>query len=244
MSRRPGRRGRVGGGLPFRPWLSIPGAVGWWDASRGLVLSGSNVVTVADQAAPGVADTLTGQPGLEPQFVANNGGYPCFDFLNSRLFTCPDSSDLSATAGFSVGAWVKRANIGGTDVIWSQYDAFQRRIFIALGATNNFQTEVNNIGTGAALYGTSIGWNHIAWVFDGALPAASRIQIYLNGVAIATTCVNVPAALLDTSSQLIVGALDTSGAFAFDGLMDSVFAYSRALTIAEINAIKSYHPHA
>jgi len=191
-----------------------------------------------------VADTLTGQVGLEPQFVASDGGYPCFAFLNTRLFNCPDSTDLSATAAFTVAAWIKRANIGGTDVIWYQYDVGQRRIFIALDASNNFQTEVNNIGTATAAFGTSTGWNHIAWVFDGSLAPAARIQIYLNGVAITTTCTNVPDALLNSTSALIVGAFDTGGTFAFDGNMDSVCAFSRALSAVEINAIKAYHPHA
>jgi len=228
----------------YLPFNSIPGCVAFWDATRGLVRAGSNVVTAADQAPLGIADTLTGQAGAEPQFVANDGGWPCFDFQNTRLFNCPDSTDLSATAAFTVAAWIKRANIGGTDVIWQQYAVGQRRIFIALDASNNFQTEINNLGTATAAFGTSTAWNHIAWVFDGSLAAAARIQIHLNGAAIATTCTSVAAALLDTTSALIVGANDASGALGFDGKMDSVCAFSRALTLAEVNALKGYHPHA
>jgi len=247
MSRRPLardiRRGALGGG--FFPPTAIAGCVAFWDASRGLVLSGSNVTTAADQAPGGVADTLTGQAGLEPQFVASDGGWPCFDFQNTRLFNCPDSTDLSATAGFTVAAWVKRSSTTSDDAIWTQYDITKQRILWRIDATtNNFYVEINNIGTATGAYGASLGWSHLACVFDGSLAAASRVQLYVNGVAVTTTCSSVPAALADTTSVLFVGADSAAGARAFDGKMDSVCAFSRALTLAEVNALKGYHPHA
>jgi len=229
----------------YLPFNSIPGCVAFWDATRGLVKAGSDVTTAADQAPGGAADTLTGQAGLEPQFVANDGGWPCFDFQNTRVFTCPDSTDLSATAGFTMGAWVKRNSTTTDDVIWSQYDITQQRIYWRIEATTNqLYVEINNIGTATAAYGAGLGWRHLACVFDGSLAAASRVQLYIDGVAVTTTCGSVPAALANTTSVLFVGAESTGGSRAFDGRMDSVCAFSRALTLAEVNALKNYHPHA
>jgi len=231
--------------LDFSPEKEIPNCVAFWDASRGLFLSGADVDAVVDQAPLGVADTLIGQAGLQPQFVANDGGYPCFDFQNTRVFTCPDSTDLSATVGFTVAAWVQRNSTTSDDAIWTQYDITKQRILWRIDATtNNFYVEINNIGTATAAYGASLGWNHVACVFDGSLAAASRVQLYINGVAVATTCSSVPAALADTTSVLFVGADSAAGSRAFDGKMDSVCAFSRALTLTEVNTLKGYHPHA
>jgi len=245
MSRRPtargNRRGALGGG--FFPPSAIAGCVAFWDASRGLVLSGANVTTAADQAPGGVADTLTGKSGLEPQFVASDGGWPAFDCASGRYFTCPDSADISPTTNLSLCCWVKRNATGVDHTFVSQRTAGQVRMLFGVESSNKLYLDDGNANfTQSGVVSTDTAWHHCAVTYNGGAAAASRVVFYYDGVVSAAGTFGA-ASLPDTTSPLQVGMFN-SASWPLNGRIDSIGYWNRTLSAAEIVAVKGYHPHA
>ena len=247
MSRRPtargNRRGALGGG--FFPPSAIAGCVAFWDATRGLVLSGANVTTAADQAPGGTADTATGASGLEPQFVASDGGGPCFDFATGRYFSLTHSADFDFGAAFTVTGWIKRVSAGGNHHIFTQSLGATERLRMGPLSDNNFYAlsdgTAGNVNCG---YGTGLGWRHFAVTYDGGLAASSRLAIYLDGTAQAVTVSAAFPATMSAVNKDRIGLLAFNDSNPFNSKMAWLGIWNRALTAAEVVAAKNYQPRA
>lgn len=250
MSRRPAargnRRGAVGGG--FFPPSAIADCVAFWDATRGLVLSGSNVTTAADQAPGGAADTATGAGGLEPQFVASDGGGPCFDFATGRYFTLAHSTDFDFTTGFTLSGWIKRSVAGSaTHHIFSQGNSGVEKLRAIITSGDNLILQCESGGASGSVscaYGTGLGWRHIALTYDGSLAAASRVAMYLDGTAQALTVTTNFVASLPAVNFERIGIYIDSSFQPFNSKMAWLGIWKRALTAAEVVAVKNYQPRA
>ena len=72
-------------------------------------------------------------------------------------------------------------------------------------------------------------WNHVAFTFDGA-----ELTVYCNGVGQGTTAVNRPRSF--GSGILRLGKRADGYNPSFNGLMDEIRIYNRALTVAELRA--------
>ena len=87
-------------------------------------------------------------------------------------------------------------------------------------------------------------WYHLAVVFDGTNPN-NVLVTYVNGVPIAgaaatsTTILNV---LREASSPLYIGGVSDTDTDAFNGMIDEVRIYNRALTFAEVQALSQAVP--
>jgi hypothetical protein len=82
-------------------------------------------------------------------------------------------------------------------------------------------------------------WRMITTVYDGTLPAAERVRIYIDGVldrVVAETSVAMPS----SPAPLVVGCLpimpSTSDQQSFAGRLDDVGLWNRAFTEAEVKA--------
>jgi len=210
-------------------------------------LSGSNVTTAADQAPGGTADTATGASGLEPQFVASDGGGPCFNFATGRYFSLTHSTDFDFGAAFTITGWIKRSAAGVQQEIWSQSAAGAQKLRIVLLASNALDVLEEGGATGdvQTTYGVSLAWRHFAVTYNGGLAAASRVAVYFDGVAQSLSIsVNFPASLpAVTKDRIGVFAPDDSSA-PFNSKMAWLGIWNRALTAAEVVAAKNYQPRA
>ncbi len=86
-------------------------------------------------------------------------------------------------------------------------------------------------------------WTHVAIVFDGTQSTNSlKAKIYINGSErTANYTGNFPAFLPDTSFNLVVGwEHNTAAGLSFNGLIDDVRIYDRALSSSEISEVYSY----
>ena len=243
MSRRPGRRGRVGGAVKFFPWANVPGCSAFYDSSRGLVLAGSNVTTAADQATGGIADPASGAAGLEPQFVASDGGGPAFDFATGRYFTLAHSTDFDFGSAFTVCGWIKRLNHSTQDhYMFSQSLGAVERLRLGPLSDNRMYALSDGVaGYVSCNYGTGLGWRHVAITYDGSLAAASRVAMYLDGALQAIVVVaNFPATLsvVDRDRIGILASNNSSGPF--NGSMAWLGIWKRALTLVEVQATMNY----
>jgi len=193
-------------------------------------------------AGPRPTDTVGGQPlnGFEsantaPAFQGNSDN-------GDDVALFPGDSALNFAAGghkFSAEAWVKGATTqedgaaifakgtggGGEqfalDVVSNRFRFFVRD-GVNAGTTASFQT------TG----GVTSTWQHVALVYDGP---GGIMRMYINGASAGSTTPR--PTLLSNTSDVSVGARRSgSGAYDlnFNGSVDEVSFFNRALTAAEV----------
>jgi hypothetical protein len=83
---------------------------------------------------------------------------------------------------------------------------------------------------------TMNAWNHVAVVYDNSLTTNDPI-FYVNGQLVATTETSQPTLTRSTDIAFTIGSYASNGNFAFDGLIDDVRVYTRALSPAEIKQL-------
>ena len=203
-----------------------PSLVGWWK------LNESSGTTANDSSGNENNGTLMG----DPQWVAGKiGGALQFDGTDDYV-EVPDSPSLDITDTITIVAWVFREVDSGAYeriVAKSASAGFDYWLHISTGDTTG--GGFSDIGGSNpcvsfnAAPGTSIPlnqWTHLAFVYDG-----TYLKGYVDGQLDKSE--NIGSFTIRTSTRpLWVGRLQNT--YDFDGLIDEVRIYSRALTEAEI----------
>ncbi len=208
-----------------------PDLVGWWRLEE----SSGDLEDSSDQGNDGTFNgSLYGEPGVV--------GYALgFDGVDDRL-KCGDNGRPSDT--FSFGAWIKTSvphevdaevtdQFGGVNgqkyAVEARHQGANAGAGLSVG-TNGIAVyeHGDNYLPGVAVYEGEIGedWNHIMVVYDNKQPT-----LYLNGKAVRTGQV---------SPRPSVVAPRRFGGMAygyFEGWMDEIQVYSRALTEAEVRSL-------
>ncbi len=206
------------------------------DANRvlWLKLDESSGTVAADSSGSGNNGTVNGTLAWQPSGGQLRGAAD-FDGATSYL-NVPDSTTLDVTSAFTLSYWFKVNTINGAGLVSkrkgvSDDNAFTT--FLQTDARLNVDLDSNNDRfTSNTAFSTGI-WYHVAVVFDGALAAASRAKLYVNGV-LDITADETSAAIPNYNSPLTVG-LSHPGATTFlDGLVDDVRLYRRALPASEV----------
>ncbi len=157
------------------------------------------------------------------------GGALSFNGLDT-LVNVPDSALLDLTTGMTLEAWINPSSVTSAwrDVIYKGADVYYLEATSsnngnpAGGATVGAST-VEAYGTAALTTGV---WSHLALTFDG-----SNMVLYVNGVQISSQ--SGVGTIPTSASDLQIGG-DTVHGRAFEGLIDEVRVYNRALSAAEI----------
>ena len=230
--------GSAGKIKPPAPVDPPAGMVSWWpgDDHSNDIIDGNNGTLVG-----GV--TYTG--GLVDEAFS-------FDGAPGTRVSIPDADNLRFAGGFTFDAWVKTTSSGtpvGSDFV---ADVLRKRnrddgglMDIGIGMINDvtrfFLTDdAGHFDAAAGIQGTTIindgRWHHIAGVRD---TAAGEARLFVDGV--------LEASLTDTTGTFLevntvpwnIGNVPGSGGFRYpwDGLIDEVEIFDRALTEAEIRAI-------
>jgi hypothetical protein len=141
--------------------------------------------------------------------------------------TAPDSDDLDFDYGLTAAAWIYPYTIG-TD----QNVIFKGTFSYAL-ALDSSGVPVFAGSFTTPVYGPNIlptnAWTHLAATYDG-----SQINLYVNGVLAATQPENDPVA--DGVGELMIGGNATVSGKTFNGIIDEVLLFNRALTQSEIQS--------
>ena len=155
--------------------------------------------------------------------------------------------DFSANSEFTLAAWVKAAPVQeesaglitkGTGGGGEQYglDIYQGR-YRFFGRAEGGSPVFTALGT----VGPNGAWQHVVAVYSRTL---SRTKLYVNGMEVASTA-PVEANLLASSHEVSIGARQHSAAdydLNFNGVMDDVRIYGRALTPADVLALFDQAP--
>lgn len=202
-----------------------PGLVAYWRFEEP---SGGMVFDCTSRAVHGV---LAGAHRVQ----ARDGGVLGFD---GGWVGIPNRNALRINGDLTLAAWVRAtvAGLNGTNYV--------------VGKTNDVDTAGYRLGIqgGQASMGvarpTMVGlyarggqvqplvWTHLAGVYR----SGQRLEAYIDGKLVDTTAVNVPNALRDDNAEPRIGARG-DGANGFDGEIDDVRVYDRALSAQEIAAL-------
>jgi len=213
-----------------------PSLIGWWAFDEG---SGA---TAADSSGNGNDGTINGGPewvdGFSPAWVSEVSGTALeFDGVDDYVDTGePLLDNMSA---FTLAGWIVAGNptasriglVGQNDLIEMGFNSGNIEIWTSASGTTNASWTL----------GTE-DWHHFAVV-----ATSSSMTIYLDGAAAAT---GSGAADYGTAAYNVNigggGIWDASGNW-FQGTMDDVRIYTRALTAAEVKVfippkLKAYNP--
>jgi len=221
--------------FPMIPMLTLKaraaesGLVGYWKFDEG---SGT---TAMDSSGNGNTGTLNNGPlWVDGKYGKALG----FDGVDDNV-QVPTSASLDVTAYLTVEAWVyPRAYVSSTGDaphIVSRADLSGGSIYILALQTGTHKVEYAvNPFPNAAASGTDLQlniWTHLAMTYDG-----SRVRLYINGNFDSDYALSGP--IFTTSNWLEIGCKHWAGGYHafFNGLVDEVRIYNRALSQQEIQA--------
>jgi Concanavalin A-like lectin/glucanases superfamily/Domain of unknown function (DUF1929)/Kelch motif len=162
----------------------------------------------------GVTRTAAGRFG--GALVFNGGGF----------VTVPNAASLQLTTGMTLEAWVNPSTVTSAwrDVIYKGNDNYY------LEATSVTAGRPGAGGTFGTTYGTAAltanGWTHLAVTYDRV-----AVRLYVNGVQVSSLAAT--AAIATSTNPLQIGGDSIYGQY-FQGTIDEVRVYNRALTAVEI----------
>src|SRR2546425_823551 len=193
--------------------------------------------TVADSSGNNNTGTISGATWTT---AGKFGSALVFNGTNSWV-SISNSPSLQLTTGMTLEAWVNpfsippagcspAATCSWMDVIHKDSD----RYYIEARSNVNGQPEAGGIfGSGKHIVFAPSAlpintWTHLALTYDSAM-----IRFYVNAALVASAPETTP--ITTSTNPLFIGGDQTQGQF-FNGLIDEVRVYNRALTLAEIQA--------
>jgi RHS repeat-associated protein len=154
-----------------------------------------------------------------------------FDGTNDKV-SVADSNSLDLTNGMTVSAWVKPDTLGGyrTVVMKERGSNLSYALYGGTDTSNRPAVELpgnQRLAPSAVATGS---WTHLAGTYDGA-----NMRIFVNGVEVSSEPETMT--ITTSSNPLSIGGNTPWGEY-FDGLIDEVRVYNRALSQSEIQTDK------
>ena len=203
-------------------WGSAPGLV----AAYGFEEGGGT--SVSDVSGNGHTGTIS---GASRTAQGRYGGALSFNGSNN-LVTVGASPLLNLTSGMTLEAWINpTAASGARDVLIKEganvdiYNLYARN-WRGRPESNVYAGGANRTAEGTTLPTNT--WSHLAGTYDGA-----TLRLYVNGVQVASAAYS--GTIGTSSGPLRIGGNSLWGEY-FQGTIDEVRVYNRALTVSEIQA--------
>jgi fibronectin type 3 domain-containing protein len=153
-----------------------------------------------------------------------------FNATNLQSVTANNSASLNMSSAITIAAWINPVDWIGNRRIVQKGNSDNQYRFLAEG--NALKFNLNGVGTLTGPLPTSNVWTHVAATWNG-----STMVIYTNGQV--QTSLSVGGSITGTTDPLAIGKKNTStteGDY-WNGQLDEVRIYSRALSLGEINTI-------
>lgn len=217
--------GGGGGAAPrYEDVVLADGPVGYWR------LDDPDPIMALDSSPSGHHGFYSGtlvllEPGALPE-TDNRAVF--FTGGASDYVEIADVLDLAGEVPMTVEAWIKQTDLDGTVVAKANYDGTVYRGWLLV----LFAYEPRFIRTQSCDSTVSVDpmqWSHVVGRFDGG--ANGSLRTYVNGVE---TAVRPPQGLLDDTTNTI--RIGTSDWGSFDGWIDEVAVYDKALSVQRIQA--------
>jgi hypothetical protein len=188
--------------------------------------------------ASGHAHTATLFTGAS--FVASDrtGGSGALSFNGSTGYAkATDANDLDGTAALSISLWVNPFLLDGNarGIISKRVNSNNNQSYSLFFTTGNkLAVDIdgtNNRFTSNYVFSAGV-WTHVALTYDGNLPAADRVKLYINGT-LDKTASETSAAIPNNASDLTLGLA---------GKLDEVGIYNEVLTAATVAQLAATPP--
>ena len=158
-----------------------------------------------------------------------------FNGTSSRVFVT-SSASLNLTAGMTVMAWVyPTANQTGNRTIIRRetngYWLYSSRLLSNMRPYGGALVGSNSETVSASNALPVNTWSHVAVTYDGSV-----VTLYVNGTAVSTN--SASGSIVSGTTPLWIGGTSSSTDF-FQGRIDEVRVYNRALTTTEIGTIRN-----
>ncbi|MBK9374161.1 MAG: LamG domain-containing protein [Holophagales bacterium] len=189
-----------------------PGMVAWWPGDG----NASDIAGVHHGSVVGGVTYAAGRVGQAFRLDGSTG-----------WVQVPDSAALSVTGQITIDAWINPATTGGRVVDKITAGGADGYLLDTHGGVVRLIVDGQSV-SGATTLPTG-AWSHVAGVYDGA-----EMRVYLNGTLDGSlgTTVAIPVNALSVR----IGAASDGGSL-FNGLIDEVEVFGRALSQPEIQAI-------
>ncbi|MEO7298011.1 MAG: LamG-like jellyroll fold domain-containing protein [Verrucomicrobiota bacterium] len=205
-----------------------------------LKLDETSGTTASDNSGNNNFATLTGNAIWRPT-GGIRGGTLQFDGTNS-VATVADADALDGTTAFSLTYWfraeaypadsaglVSKRDGPSLNNAFTTYLKVDKHIYVDVeGGSNNRFPSTTLFNTGQ--------WYHVALTFDGTLPAAQRVSLWVNG-ALDVVANESSSSISNYPSNFRIGNTHSGAVNWFNGLIDDVRFYRRALTSSEIQSL-------
>ena len=206
--------------------LNTNDLVGHW------TLDETSGTSAADSSDNGHTGSLTNMSGSE-WTIGPLGGALAFDGNNDYV-NCGSGGNLDITNAITVMAWIRP----NTSQSW--YTRLAEKLYASSWyfgyspGVNGLSTFIN--GAQRAVTGTGIltvdAWNHVGFTYDKDAGGTDEVKIFLNGAVEATG--DYSAAIGTDSFDLAIGGWKYAAGFTFNGSIDDVRIYNRALSTSEM----------
>jgi len=220
----------------IKPPPSNLGLVGYWS------MDDCRSTKATDFSGSGNTGTLSGfsYTGSTSNWVTGNaakrGCALNFDGVNDYVDTGADTPFDFGANPFSVSFWAKRAGTGGSNIVgkylniagwYAQFMADDRFMSDARSDINNY---VRFTATSAT---TDTNWHHYVCVRT----TATNIDCYKDDAMMVGTDTSAGTPNVNSVGNLILGGVVTSGDTFFNGSLDDVRVYNRALSRVEVTSL-------
>jgi hypothetical protein len=212
------------------------GLVGYWGFEES---SGQTAYDASLYSNDGILGGSTSAESGDPKWTTgikplsggvSGGGALQFDGVDDYVEVADDSS-LNLTDAITVEAWIKPVSVVGTHSLFIDKDyssAWALNFNVGDRIKYYMVTSVNNEIVGAAGTITLNKWHHVVMTYDSSSGAWVS---YINGVQDIDETLS---GSISTSTQNLIFGRDSAGIYPFDGLIDEVRIYNRALSAEEI----------
>jgi hypothetical protein len=201
------------------------GPVGFWQGEGNMLDSeGSN------DGHWGLLNNAT--PG---SYTAGEVG-KAFELNGASYVEIPDAPALDFTTGITMSAWIYANSLGGRIIDKITAYGVDGYLLDTLDGGLRMQLGAVPLSTSTSLPTTT--WTHVAGTWDG-----DTMTVYVNGSVSTATTFASPITLPANALELRLGA-DSAGQVVFDGLLDQLALYDRALTQAQVHTLYTSGPNA
>ncbi len=230
---------------PVHSFSTDNSLLGWWRFNEG---SGS---TASDSSSAGNNGTLTNFDTSTAWVPGLVSGALTFDGTDDFV-ELGDILNFDASSPFTISAWTNRQAAGSDHTIFARADytdpVLQRGYWFGFSSTDTLDLFlVSDSSTGnrlridsTTLFNTPNTPHHVAVTYDGST-MASGAKLFVDGTEETVTVVSdaLAGTTLNPAPARIGGSVDVTGMpsaslYNFDGIIDDVTVYNRALTAQEI----------
>ena len=160
-----------------------------------------------------------------------------FSFDGSSYVMVPNDPSITITGDLTLDAWIDPSSLSGHQNILAKdnNDGYRWRVEDSSG----YQTLILSTNAGLLVFGSTSSvqpnvWQHVATTVNFS---SNEVKFYLNGVL--TDTQSISASSINSGAQLSIASSggSTNNVEDFNGLIDEIHIYGRALIASEIQAI-------